>query len=315
MSRLIALLLTVLLTAAAGFRAQDSSVPQTASSGVPDLEVRLESLRPQNPLAYFELAEEVAYEHPTESGHQLARRLYVLAFECARTADGSSVSPGISPSTLCAGVCVALADLSTSADERTWLEAMARSLAPAGQGVDWAPGIEEGGVDRRNLEVAQALGEYRAEQYRRATDLLSRGDSVALLVRAGMHRARAEDLVREVMAHREGLPFCSGCRNERVTRSVRDGAQIVELCSVCGGNPSPGLDDAKVRELLEAEGLLLGAESPLWSAQTAIDRGRPLRDIDPDELAAWFGVDPTRPCWKRRHGADWSSGEWVASPE
>ena len=47
-------------------------------TGVPDLEARLLALRPSDPLAYFELAEEVSYEMPFDQGQRLARRLFVL---------------------------------------------------------------------------------------------------------------------------------------------------------------------------------------------------------------------------------------------
>ncbi|MEC9372463.1 MAG: hypothetical protein VYC34_01410, partial [Planctomycetota bacterium] len=93
---------------------------------------RLESLTPSRPIDYFELAEEIAFEADNPEDERLASTLYVLSFELDRRRAGAE--------TLGRSVCLALAQLSKSEEERRWLLAMSKSLdrrdAPARWGGD-----------------------------------------------------------------------------------------------------------------------------------------------------------------------------------
>ena len=87
---------------------------------VPNLRERLEALNPSDPMAYFTLAEEVAYEADTRAERVLARQLYVLAYEIDHGLARASGRTG----TLTPSVCLGLAALADRADEVLWLRAL-----------------------------------------------------------------------------------------------------------------------------------------------------------------------------------------------
>jgi hypothetical protein len=76
------------------------------------------------------------------------------------------------------------------------------------------------------------------------------------------------------------------------------------LCDTCRGNPGPTITEEEMANHLRIEAVLLEGEQRSWAAQLVADAGAPLRDLDPAELAATYGVDPARPVWR--------GGEWVA---
>lgn len=257
-----------------------------AGSGVLRLRERLANLDPQAPMAYYELAEEVAYEQPDDI--DLARTLYVLSFELARRTDPQTP---LGPS-----VCLALADLSTSALERRWLRSLAQSMTGGGGALlpiatsdeDINPGVA--------LALAQALGDFHAGEYRKAIDAIDRDPRVreAFERETGSLPGGANRIEDELRSE----PQCRRCRNRRIVRSgIGSDPNSVMLCPICGGNPGPDLTDAELIDLLRIESTLLGGTSSTWSAQFILDRGRPLRDIDPEELAPWFEVDPQATQW------------------
>lgn len=254
-----------------------------AGSGVLRLRERLTTLDPAAPLAYFELAEEVAYEQPEDVA--LARTLYVLAFELARRSD-----PG---SPLRASVCLALADLSTSSLERRWLRSLARSMTGGGGALMPIAPNEEDINPGVAMTLAQALGDFQAGEYRKAIEAID-GDP---RVHEAFERetrslpggpSRIEDELRSE-------PQCRRCRNKRIVRAGEPNTSM--LCPTCGGDPGPHLTDAELIDLLRVESIMLGGTSSTWSAQFILDDGRPLRDIDPEELAPWFNVDPEATRW------------------
>lgn len=96
-----ALVLSALVQpAAAPTRASSSDL---ASIPLPRLGERLAGLAPDQPEAYFDLAEELAAESASPAARALARRLFVLAF----TTD--SARPGPRVGELGPSVCIALA--------------------------------------------------------------------------------------------------------------------------------------------------------------------------------------------------------------
>jgi len=256
------------------------------ASGVLRLRERLSALTPERPMDYYELAEEVAYEQPDDIA--LARTLYVLSFGLARRSDPASP---LGPS-----VCLALADLSTSARERRWLRSLAQSLTTGGGALAPAGATEDDINPGVALTLAQALGDFHAGEYRKAIDAIDKDPRV----REAFERetrsipggpSRIEDELRSE-------PQCRRCRNKRIIRAGADAEpNSYILCPTCGGNPGPDLTDAELINLLRVESTLLGGTSSTWSAQFVLDGGRPLRDIDPEELAPWFNVDPEATRW------------------
>lgn len=297
---------------------QEAPVLVVGRSGVVGLQQRLEALDPSRPMDYFMLAEEAAYELPFAEGQQLARHLLVLAYELDRSSPPRR--PGFGRS-----VCLALADLATRPLERRWLLAMA-SLEEGGpgSGIDWRIDEELSlGSDTGPYDMAVAYGWYRGEEFRRARELLARNDGVALLRRVGFDREEAQLMVQRFRAELEARPSCPQCRNERVVRKPGDGRPTLDLCSMCRGNPGPRLSADAFIQTVRMEALLLRASPRSWAAQSMIDGGQPLRDVDPGELAAFFKVDPARSVWRGPEVIDetmrpedrWTGGRWVAADD
>ena len=259
--------------------------------GVEGLESRLAALDPADPMAYFELAEEVAYEMPGDAAQDLARRLLVLSFELDR---GSDAPVGLGRS-----VCLALADLAVDAEERRWLVALGETFEG---GASAESGATEGsGDDDDALALADALARLRAGDVVRARRLLRRVDASETLARAGLPVSEASDLASDLARASDGAP------------RGRAAGGDAELDPATGGNPGPSLDGAEFLRWIRAELALLGAEPRSWAAQTVVDRGRPLRDLDPGELRIRFGVDPGAARWAPGDEPGWRSGRWVAT--
>lgn len=266
-----------------------------AGSGVLNLGTRLEALSPEAPLAYFLLAEEVASEQPEE--HDLARTLYVLAFELERRREPAGP--------LAPGVCLALADISRSDEERLWLRSLAGAMSL--RGASWTSLEPEEPPAADAFTLAEALGQYRAGENRRALDLLE-SPGVARLFEewAAPLPGGTARILDELRAEAQ----CRRCRNKRVTSAGEP--EVFEICSTCAGDPGPDLTDAELIEHLRVESALLRGAGSTWSAQLALDRARPLRDIDPAELAPWFRVDPAKTLF--RNGA-WTEPAAPPSPQ
>jgi len=269
------------------------AVSALAGTGTLRLRERLANLDPQEPIVYYELAEEVAYEQPEDIA--LARTLYVLSFELARRRDPRTP---LGPS-----VCLALADLSTSAPERRWLRSLARSMADGGGGavlpltpsdVDISPQVA--------LTVAQALGDFHNGEYRKAIDAIDKDPAVREVFERETRSlpGGASRIENELRSE----PKCRRCRNKRIIRANAT-TNDYSICPICNGNPGPNLRDPELIDLLRVSSKLLGGTTSTWSAQFILDEGRPLRDIDPDELAPWFRVDPRATRW------DETSLQWI----
>lgn len=267
-------------------------------AGVVGLADRLAALEPSEPLAYLRLGEEVAYEVPGERGRRLAQRLYVLSFELDRRAGGRY---GLGRS-----ACLALADLAKDERERRWLLALA---GVAGM-------LEREGLVEESREVPA----YDEEAAHRFCEMLE-------LFRAGSYRQAREqfgreDVQRVAEAHedaleRTGFPrmierlgsACPECRGRRVIESGTDDALLP--CHTCRGNPGPELSAVEFVRQIALEAEALGIEQERWSAQLQIDYGEPLRDLDPQGLAAWFGIELEKSVWRAEAGGPWPGGRWV----
>lgn len=260
----------------------------SAASPVRDLERRLESLSPDEPLAYFELGEEVAAEMPTTEGRTLARTLFVLAYELSRASDGAPASlPGLQ-----AGACLALATIASSDDQRRRLIALAEGhRVGAWSAAALAAPTPVRETSDAAFALATALGFARAEDFARAAPILDRSDVRALLERHGAMLGGADAFVREVRSR----PSCRECKNSRIVRaepSSRDTPPPWRLCRTCAGNPSLGLTPQLFLSHLRVEAILLAGPQQAWSTQLLADGGAPLAELDPDSLAGAFDIDP-----------------------
>ena len=242
----------------------------------------------------------------------LCRTLYVLAYETSkkqtdemRRASGSA--------DIRISVCLALAAVADSDSEQRWLRAIASSLGSTGLESGGSASTAGGGVappDPAALELASALGLVRVGQGRAAARLLEKPevsrllDQTERLLSPGGLSGGAQR-VRKLMGD---WPNCPECKNRRFIKSQEG----VRLCPTCGGKPGPKLVQQELLYQLRLEASLLHGVQRSWVAQTVVDGGAPLRDLDPEELAATYRVDPAKTLW--RNGTWTSPTGSVAAP-
>jgi len=247
---------------------------------IDDLRGRIDVLSPGDPLAYFELAEEVASEIHNVKGHALAKRLYVLAFEYDRQVPA--------PIGLGASVCLALVEITPREADKRWLYAMAASLGstyhtPLAAGAD----LSQASL-KTKVGLAKALELYREGEYRLSLKQLADPAVGALLESAsGLLEHGSEEILAELATE----PVCHECKNRRIVLADLGPNREYRLCYTCDGDPGPDLTDEQLIEQLRVEKTLLSDKPQSWSAALRLTRAKPLRDVDPDELAPWAGVD------------------------
>lgn len=275
-------------------------------SGVIDWSARLVQLSPAYPLAYFELAEEVAAEDRTTAGRALARRLYVLAahaptWAASRLPPAEAKSAVEAPAWLPASACLGLAAVADQEQERRWLTALAGTLAPPQAVAPASRQSESVTRDATALQLATALGFVRSGDGRKATKLLGTPAVAALLSRyegllnpGGL--AGGSDRIRSLA---ERYVPCPQCRNRR---TIKD-ADGVKLCPSCRGRPGPSLTMPELIGQLRLESLLLNGIQRSWAAQTVADGGAPMRDLDPAVLLDVYDIDVRRSVWR--------DGQWI----
>ncbi|MFT3684834.1 MAG: hypothetical protein QM783_07880 [Phycisphaerales bacterium] len=121
------LVTTLLVLSALGMGAVPQP-PQTERPKLPatvvGLDARLRALKPSDPQAYFVLAEDLASESADKPSRDLARRLFVLAFELYRARNGAGDGEMARSATL------GLASLTAIDAERRWLAAVGDQVAP-----------------------------------------------------------------------------------------------------------------------------------------------------------------------------------------
>ncbi len=153
---------------------------------------RLETLNPDDPMAYFELAEEIADASTDEPHRALARRLFALSGVLDRQRLGRSA-------------CLALADL--EADEHT----KRRLLALAALLDERAGGLAQGSAGRTSyyqlaeaLAVSEALSFYRKGQGAKALASLRTPGAVEILdAYPAVFRGGAERFIEDCRLYRK----------------------------------------------------------------------------------------------------------------
>lgn len=296
MRRAVVLLLAMVAAALGG-----ATQPEPHEAPAPDPLARwseaLAALDPAKPGAYFELGERIAdrADHPLHT--QTARTLFVLAFELDRTARQSQG--------WAASACLALADLESLSRDRQWLLAVARAMDRSGGTAPAA--IEPQPPLQTSFLAATALGLARSGEGDQARRLLARDDVRGLL---GSYERLLSPLgyaggLTALEARLRDWP-CRECGNQRFVKKASGGQTTARLCGTCGGNPGPTLTPEQRAAHLRFESLLLRGIHRSWSAQIIADTGVPLRDLDPEQLAPTFRVDPAKRYWR--------SGEWTDQP-
>lgn len=283
-----------LVCVAAGQGTPQRTVPESAVAG--GLSSRLAALEPGEPLAYFELAEEIATQADDIAALQLAERLYVLSFELARQGGERR---------LAASACLGLAELTRLERTRRWLIAVAAVVDPARQSPANGPAGPSTTFDpATGLRAAEVLGLTRAGRGREAIEALEDESVLELLARYDALLSPTGDGggFQGVLSEARTWPD-SRCFGERVVKDrVQGGGIQIDRCPHCSGNPGPDLSAQRLVGHLRYESHLLNGVQRSWSAQMWADGGAPLRDPSPDDLAPVYGIDASKSVFR--------SGSW-----
>lgn len=290
-----------------------SSQPETAKrdsptkalrDAIPGIDARLAALGPDNPEAYYLLAEEIAYEAVEAADLALARQLYVLAYALSERKPIGDVNP--------ASVCLALRAIEISQPVRDWLTTVSESIDTRYAATDWNTSSTEDIPPQVALLAAEALGLVRAGEGHRARKLLENPEIRAVFERyetlLGSTGARGALQRTEADAAIWPCPECSNARY--VTRLDAQSKPVTRLCGTCHGNPGPRISEEEFIAHMRFESHLLSGVQQSWAAQIALDQGAPLIDLDLADilptLTERYAADP-RACW-------WRDGAWSKAP-
>lgn len=256
-------------------QAQPPAAPPSASG--PPLarwSARLEALRPDRPMDYFELGEEVADDAagggPSSlSARALARQLFGLAGALA-----AQDSQALGDAGLARSAALALAELAEDPVQAARLRTAAMLLDRRG-GTPLGPEELERGAAAASaaLALSEALSHYRRGQGAKVVKLLDEPGVAELVELHG---------------------------------SLIDGGpgRLREDAKAYRGQSRPSLKEASVTRMLQLEvGLLAGRDRP-WSADRLLTGDQPLAEVDPGQIEELLDVDATRPLWR--------NGRWVA---
>jgi hypothetical protein len=212
------------------------AVMRMTPSDLPRLNERLEALRPSNPLAYFELAEEVADGATTIEDRTLARTLFGLSGALDRNRFGRSA-------------CLALADFEEDPAQKRRLLALADLLDDGTSLQRRDQRLQRQAIDpAAAFAVAQALHEYRQGSGTRALRALEQAGAMELLhayddaLRGGARRfledcalyrsgdppaLSADDVSR--MLHLEAALLAGADRNWTDELLLTNGSTLIEV--------------------------------------------------------------------------------------
>lgn len=259
---------------------------------------RLTALRPENPEAYYLLAEEVADTAASPEEFKLASSLFALAFELDR-------QPGRT-GRLAASAALGLAHIERLDRDRRWLVAVAGAIDPRYALPDWSVGVSGSISDDLAYTAATVLGQARAGEGRDARKLMDKPgvtDTLKKYERLIGSTGETGALSR-LDKYTQGWP-CPECGNARAVTKMGERGPELRICPTCRGNPGPVLSEEELIAQLRFEAVLLSGIQRSWAAQLIVDQGAPLRDPDPDELASAYGVDAARPYWR--------DGKWMGA--
>ncbi len=262
---------------------------------------QLVALDPAEPETYFNLGEVVADEAHTPSQVALARKLFVLAFELSRSQPDSD--------RLGASICLALRDIERIEQKRRWLLAIAKMLDPRLALTDWSLSRTIA-TDINNIayKAATAVGLARAGRGVQARLLLEdpQVQDMILQYEALLGASGQSGAFTRIKGYAKYWP-CPQCGNERiVNRPGRDEPKHA-LCPTCGGDPGPRITSSELIAQLRFESVMLRGVQRSWAAQLVVDRGEPLQDPTPNDIALFYTIDATKTQYK--------NGTWVMPGE
>lgn len=220
---------------------------------------RLEALSPSRPVAYLNLAEEVADESNDAQSQLLARQLYCLAASMDAENLATTAALGLA----------ALEDVKTAegskANQRWFAIAQRWSKAEIPLDVNFSGGVDTVGSAVR-LGVVEAIVHYRRGYGRRANDRLKK-PQVRAFFDSFMQKlpGGVEEFDRLSAIHTNGTP--------------------------------PPLSAETIDALLQVEHGLLRPKSSLWSDALSMGEGDPTFDAPIGTPAEIFGADPSRNRW------------------
>ncbi|MEM8756232.1 MAG: hypothetical protein AAGF47_00430 [Planctomycetota bacterium] len=272
----------------------------SVTAQLPDLDDRLAALSPDDPVAYFELGEEIADAASTPEERAVAQRLYVLSFSIA--------SEGELHRWLLPSSCLALAAIEPGEERRAWLRALASLTDPRYTAAPAASGLElDAQAAAAALRLAEFVGLSRAGLGRLARDRLEDPAVQALAEQIHIEpSSRSRPIAISRLRSEAAIWPCPECANARTIPDPDDRRSSVIYCPTCRGDPGPLLTPKEFVGAVVLEAVLLEAGATSWSADLALGLDRPIRDPSPAELAAMYGVD-TAARW-------FINGEWSASP-
>jgi len=301
--RLAFILVAAFLVAglAAPARGQDAPEPEPHAAGVRrSIDDRLADLRPEEPRAYFLLAEEAA----DVGRDDLARRLFAIAAHLDPEGFGRSAA-------------LALADLARrvgDADEARRLRALSEiyPLPPSLAAAAPPLALEDRGDDRQaRVALSAAFGYYRQGDGIRALRVLEREDAETWVEQRREEIPLVDDMLEFAVRH----PKCPECNNRRLVKcpacqgGTTPGTCDVCLgdhairCRTCDGHPGPDLEDEQLDRMLQFEIALLAGRGATWSAQFALDGQQSRPVLAPSRLDESLGLDATRCVYR--------DGSWV----
>ena|ERR1043165_961966 len=304
MRRCLARIVLVPLVVGAAIIGGAGASPPAASEPVT---AALRALRPDDPVGYFRLAEELADAADEESDRALPRTLYVLAFALDRARSGAPPTNGNGeiPS-LAASCALGLARIERLDRDRRWLVGLAAAIDPRYARPDW--NISTGSLSEETAwKAATVLGLARSGEGREARKLFDQPGIADVLRRyeRAIGTSGETGALSRLDKYMQAWP-CKECNNERVVRRMGDRGVELRLCPECRGNPGPRLSEEELIGQLRFEAALLNGIQRSWAATIIVDQGAPLRDSDPDQLAAYYNVDAAKPYWR--------DGAWSATP-
>ncbi|UCD75685.1 MAG: hypothetical protein JSV91_01975 [Phycisphaerales bacterium] len=237
--------------------------PMQPALGVQGRDARLEALRPDRPMAYLELGEEIADAATTDAERDLARRLFALAGVLDSKRLGRSAA-------------LALADLAENPREKRRLLALASLLTPPGHGqmlngdgpggeAVIGPGTPAG--SSAVVALVEAFSHYRKGEGAQALTQLRKPGAMELLERYSRHLPGGDKR------------FLEDCKHYR--EKVR-----------------PFLTAAELTGMLRLEAALLAGSQRSWSGELLLNDGRPLIEVDPQRLEDALEVDGSRPYYR-----------------
>ncbi len=260
--RKLSLVLIALFAVAVIAIEKDTNVSAITVDDIDQWEQRLESLKPSNPLAYFELAEEIADAADDDYHRNLAKHLFALAGVLDQKSLGRSA-------------CLALADMESRIHRKKRLLALSDLLDERGGSVSWIQTTQVKQINpRAAMAVSEALSHYRKGNGNLAITALGKTGATELLEAAG------------------GV--------------LRGGAQrFIEDCKLYRSGRSPKISNNDLILMLQLEVALLAGDARTWSADEMLTNGRPLLEVDPDNLQQTLSVNVSL--------AYYRNGQWVSA--